>query len=129
MSSMTAKPVQLQPVAWICTRPLNGKPFDAPFMAMNEAYVKAHKDYDWQPLVYKSELDCLIHDHENVMTGRNLEMKARMELQAALSAETQRRQAAEVVVELAVSNSVDSLRLCEELALQYLAKYPKEPAT
>lgn len=49
-----------------------------------------------------------------------------------LAAETQRRQAAEVVVELAVSDSVDSLRLCEELALQYLAKYPKypkEPAT
>lgn len=46
-----------------------------------------------------------------------------------LSAETQRRQAAEAVVELAVSDSVDSLRLCEELALQYFAKYPKETAT
>lgn len=28
-----------------------------------------------------------------------------------------------------LSDSVDSLRLCEELALQYFAKYPKEPAT
>lgn len=43
---------QSEAVAWLCTRSLTkgSRAMDEPCVATNPAYVKAHPNYDWQPL-------------------------------------------------------------------------------